>query len=96
MNAFDPAVADRYLAAGASFVLVGADVALLARGSEALAARFIADDGAQRASTDPRDRETALDAETAGYPAVSTSGCSLAVGQTRSSRATPIFESAMP
>ncbi|MFH8250608.1 HpcH/HpaI aldolase/citrate lyase family protein [Microbacterium sp. B2969] len=40
VNAFDPAVADRYLEAGASFVLVGADVALLARGSEALAARF--------------------------------------------------------
>lgn len=49
VNAFDPAVADRYLAAGASFVLVGADVALLARGSEALAARFIpaADDPAR-------------------------------------------------
>lgn len=41
VNAFDPEVADGYLAAGASFVLVGADVALLARGSEALAARFI-------------------------------------------------------
>ena len=41
VNAFDPAVADRYLAAGASFVLVGADVALLARGSEALAARWV-------------------------------------------------------
>ncbi|GAA4717773.1 4-hydroxy-2-oxoheptanedioate aldolase [Promicromonospora umidemergens] len=40
VNAFDPAVADAYLAAGASFVLVGADVALLARGSEALSARF--------------------------------------------------------
>ncbi|GAA1927542.1 4-hydroxy-2-oxoheptanedioate aldolase [Microbacterium aoyamense] len=40
VNAFDPATADRYLAAGARFVLVGADVALLARGSEALAARF--------------------------------------------------------
>ena len=50
VNAFDPAVADRYLAAGASFVLVGADVALLARGSEGLTARFISDDGAQRAS----------------------------------------------
>ncbi|MFD8588322.1 hypothetical protein ACFV1B_02000 [Streptomyces sp. NPDC059637] len=32
--------ARRYLAAGARFVLVGADVTLLARGSEALAARF--------------------------------------------------------
>lgn len=50
VNAFDPAVADRYLAAGASFVLVGADVALLARGSEALTARFIAPDGPERAS----------------------------------------------
>nr|WP_277344632.1 aldolase/citrate lyase family protein [Cellulomonas sp. IC4_254] len=40
VNAFDPAVADSYLAAGASFVLVGADVALLARGAEALAGRF--------------------------------------------------------
>jgi 4-hydroxy-2-oxoheptanedioate aldolase len=47
VNAFDPAVAQSYLDAGASFVLVGADVALLARGSEALAARFVpaADDG---------------------------------------------------
>ncbi|MCR2810464.1 MULTISPECIES: HpcH/HpaI aldolase/citrate lyase family protein [unclassified Microbacterium] len=45
VNAFDPMVADRYLSAGASFVLVGADVSLLARGSEGLAARFISDDG---------------------------------------------------
>lgn len=42
VNAFDPAVARSYLDAGASFVLVGADVALLARGSEELAARFVA------------------------------------------------------
>jgi 4-hydroxy-2-oxoheptanedioate aldolase len=41
VNAFDPAAAQTYLDAGASFVLVGADVVLLARGSEALAARFI-------------------------------------------------------
>jgi 4-hydroxy-2-oxoheptanedioate aldolase len=41
VNAFDPAVAERYRAAGASFVLVGADVALLARSSETLAASFI-------------------------------------------------------
>jgi 4-hydroxy-2-oxoheptanedioate aldolase len=41
VNAFVPAVAERYLAAGASFVLVGADVAMLARASEALADRFI-------------------------------------------------------
>ena len=41
VNAFDPEAADRYLAAGAAFVLVGADVALLARASEALADRFV-------------------------------------------------------
>ncbi|MBC7305811.1 MAG: 2-dehydro-3-deoxyglucarate aldolase, partial [Dietzia sp.] len=40
VNAFDPDVARAYVAAGASFVIVGADVALLARGSEALAATF--------------------------------------------------------
>lgn len=50
VNAFDPAVAERYLATGAAFILVGADVALLARGSEALAARFIAAEDAPRAS----------------------------------------------
>jgi 4-hydroxy-2-oxoheptanedioate aldolase len=43
VNAFDPAVAQTYLDAGASFVAVGADVVLLARGSESLAARFIPD-----------------------------------------------------
>lgn len=41
VNAFDPAVADAYLREGASFVLVGADVGLLARGCETLAARFV-------------------------------------------------------
>jgi 4-hydroxy-2-oxoheptanedioate aldolase len=41
VNAFDPATADAYLAGGADFVAVGADVALLARASEALAARFV-------------------------------------------------------
>jgi 4-hydroxy-2-oxoheptanedioate aldolase len=51
VNAFDPTVAQSYLDAGASFVLVGADVALLARGSEALAARFVpAADDSGRAS----------------------------------------------
>ena len=44
VNAFDPAAADAYVEAGAGFVLVGADVALLARGSEALAARFVRTD----------------------------------------------------
>jgi 4-hydroxy-2-oxoheptanedioate aldolase len=41
VNAFSPATAERYLGAGAVFILVGADVALLARGSEELANRFI-------------------------------------------------------
>ncbi|MGW0356987.1 aldolase/citrate lyase family protein [Nocardia nova] len=40
VNAFDPATARRYIAAGASFVLVGADVTLLARGAEALAQAY--------------------------------------------------------
>ncbi|MCC4248378.1 MULTISPECIES: HpcH/HpaI aldolase family protein [Microbacterium] len=51
VNAFDPDAAQAYLDAGASFLLVGADVALLARGSEALAARWSsADDDRPRAS----------------------------------------------
>jgi len=41
VNAFNEATAKGYLDAGASFVLVGADVAMLARGSEALAAKFV-------------------------------------------------------
>ncbi|MEZ2391471.1 aldolase/citrate lyase family protein [bacterium RCC_150] len=41
VNAFGESAARAYMAAGASFVLVGADVALLARGSEALAEKFI-------------------------------------------------------
>ncbi|GAA5026581.1 HpcH/HpaI aldolase/citrate lyase family protein [Microbacterium fluvii] len=50
VNAFDPAVAQSYLDEGAAFVLVGADVALLARGSEALAARWTGGDAATHAS----------------------------------------------
>lgn len=50
VNAFDPDVATAYVESGASFVLVGADVALLARGTEALAARFIGEPDAGRAS----------------------------------------------
>jgi 4-hydroxy-2-oxoheptanedioate aldolase len=44
VNAFNEGVARRYLTAGASFVLVGADVALLARGAEELAKRYHDDD----------------------------------------------------
>lgn len=51
VNAFNPETARHYLDAGAHFILVGADVALLARGSEALAAQFIpASDGDSPAS----------------------------------------------
>jgi 4-hydroxy-2-oxoheptanedioate aldolase len=39
VNAFNPDMADRYLDAGAAFVLVGADALLIARGAEALAER---------------------------------------------------------
>ena len=41
MNAFDPAQAEDYLGAGADFILVAADVQLLALESKRLAARFI-------------------------------------------------------
>lgn len=44
VNAFAEPLAQRYLAAGVDFILVGADVALLARGSEALAAKYIPDE----------------------------------------------------
>lgn len=43
VNAFAPADAERYAAAGADFVFVGADVALLARATEAIVDRFIGD-----------------------------------------------------
>ncbi|GLY68934.1 HpcH/HpaI aldolase family protein [Amycolatopsis taiwanensis] len=43
VNAFDPQTAHAYEEAGARFILVGADVALVARASEALAASFIPD-----------------------------------------------------
>ncbi|MBO3129311.1 aldolase/citrate lyase family protein [Dermatophilus congolensis] len=41
VNAFDPQIARRYAAAGASFVLVAADVTILARGSEKLARAWV-------------------------------------------------------
>lgn len=51
VNAFDPTAAQGYVDAGVDFILVGADVALLARGSEALAARWVpARDEPERAS----------------------------------------------
>ncbi|MBN9613225.1 MAG: 2-dehydro-3-deoxyglucarate aldolase [Actinobacteria bacterium] len=45
VNAFVPADAERYIEAGASFVAVGADVAILARQTEALVDRFIPQGG---------------------------------------------------
>jgi len=42
VNAFDPAMADRYIDAGADYVIVGADVTLLAAGSVQLAERVAA------------------------------------------------------
>jgi 4-hydroxy-2-oxoheptanedioate aldolase len=56
VNAFVPEDADRYLAAGADFVAVGADVAIVARASEALADRFIPADAAD--STESADSDT--------------------------------------
>ncbi|MFT4210781.1 MAG: HpcH/HpaI aldolase/citrate lyase family protein [Microbacterium sp.] len=51
VNAFDPGAAQAYVDAGASFLLVGADVAILARASEALAARWVGGaDAPERAS----------------------------------------------
>ncbi len=41
VNAFDPSLARAYTGAGATFVAVGADVTLLAQGSEALAGSFV-------------------------------------------------------
>lgn len=41
VNAFAESMALHYMSAGVDFILTGADVALLARGSEALAAKYI-------------------------------------------------------
>jgi len=43
INAFAPATAKKYIDAGVDFILVGADVAVLARSSEALADSYIGD-----------------------------------------------------
>ena len=47
VNAFNPPTARRYLDAGASFVLVAADVSILARATEKLAAEWIPDHGSR-------------------------------------------------
>ncbi len=45
INAFAPATAKKYIEAGVDFILVGADVAMLARSSEALADTYIGEAG---------------------------------------------------
>jgi 4-hydroxy-2-oxoheptanedioate aldolase len=50
INAFAPATAKKYIDAGVDFILVGADVAMLARSSEALADHYIGGDAGSRAS----------------------------------------------
>lgn len=50
VNAFDPTAAEGYMAGGADFVAVGADVAMLARGSEGVVSRFVTGRGQERAS----------------------------------------------
>lgn len=50
VNAFDPDAAREYVAGGARFVLVGADVGLVARGAEGLAATYVGGDDGSRAS----------------------------------------------
>lgn len=54
VNAFVPTDAQRYIEAGAAFVAIGADVALLARHSEALVAQFAPHDGATPEGAAPR------------------------------------------
>ncbi|WP_308467998.1 HpcH/HpaI aldolase family protein [Rathayibacter soli] len=53
VNAFAPAMANHYLAAGADFVFVGSDVTLLARGAEALAAAYLPADSEPDAASGP-------------------------------------------
>ncbi len=50
INAFNPTTAQKYIDAGVDFILVGADVAMIARAGEALADTFIGGGGANRAS----------------------------------------------
>ena len=49
INAFDPTLAKQYLDEGIDFILVGADVALLARSTENLADQYLSDEAAGEA-----------------------------------------------
>jgi len=70
VNAFVPATAERYLAAGANFVLVGADVAILARASEGLAQKYILDraESASLAESAPRAESATAPASASAQP----------------------------
>ncbi|WP_298252209.1 HpcH/HpaI aldolase/citrate lyase family protein [uncultured Arthrobacter sp.] len=67
VNAFSPATANGYLDAGARFILVGADVALLARGSEALAAAFVPPPGDDPSGSGTSDGGRSDSSTTASY-----------------------------
>lgn len=61
INAFDPVLANAYRDEGIDFILVGADVSILARGSEQLASTFIKSRGPASTSAAPP-----VDARSAG------------------------------
>lgn len=69
VNAFVTADADRYIEAGASFVAVGADVAILARQTEALVDRFAAAAGGTTGATGADGTDGADGADGASGPA---------------------------
>ncbi|QTG75607.1 HpcH/HpaI aldolase family protein [Trueperella pecoris] len=78
INAFDPELAHGYLDAGIDFILVGADVALLARQSEKLAADFI--DARAGAAGSGAGAEAGESRGATGYGAASAAGSNTAVG----------------
>ena len=47
VNAISDSMVERYVQRGCSFILVGSDVSLLARGSEELASRYVRSDGSE-------------------------------------------------
>lgn len=71
VNAFVPADAERYLEAGAAFVAVGADVAILARQTEALVDHFAAARGAAMSTGDGPTAATTVSNDPDGAPRAS-------------------------
>jgi 4-hydroxy-2-oxoheptanedioate aldolase len=51
VNAFAPATAEKYIAAGVDFILVNADVAILARSTEAIAQKYGSGSGSETRSS---------------------------------------------